>query len=153
MVLCQSESFVTGVVFISGACVSVLLKWKVNVLVARLYLTLRLCGLAHQTPLFMGFSRQEYWSELPCPPPGDLPNLVQPESKSYSLLLVLTLLRGLGNLNTYLHSSRSETCGHQSYVLLSTTAINYNWTEGSLPLKIASMKLLGHFITDFRTCG
>ena len=21
----------------------------------------------------MGFSRQEYWSELPCPPPGDLP--------------------------------------------------------------------------------
>ena len=24
--------------------------------------------------LSMGFSRQEYWSELPCPPPGDLPN-------------------------------------------------------------------------------
>ena len=22
----------------------------------------------------MGFSRQEYWSELPCPPPGDLPD-------------------------------------------------------------------------------
>ena len=22
----------------------------------------------------MGSSRQEYWSELPCPPPGDLPN-------------------------------------------------------------------------------
>ena len=22
----------------------------------------------------MGFSRQEYWSELPFPPPGDLPN-------------------------------------------------------------------------------
>ena len=26
-----------------------------------------------QAPL--GFSRQEYWSGLPCPPPGDLPNL------------------------------------------------------------------------------
>ena len=25
-------------------------------------------------PLGMGFSRQEYWSGLPCPPPGDLPN-------------------------------------------------------------------------------
>ena len=24
--------------------------------------------------LSMGFPRQEYWSELPCPPPGDLPN-------------------------------------------------------------------------------
>jgi len=22
----------------------------------------------------MGFSKQEYWSELPCPPPRDLPN-------------------------------------------------------------------------------
>ena len=28
----------------------------------------------HQAPLSMGFSRQEYWSGLPCPPPGDLPN-------------------------------------------------------------------------------
>ena len=29
---------------------------------------------ALQVPLFMGFSRQEYWSGLPCPPPGDLPS-------------------------------------------------------------------------------
>ena len=29
---------------------------------------------AHQAPLSMGFSRQEYWSGLPCPPPGNLPN-------------------------------------------------------------------------------
>ena len=29
---------------------------------------------AHQAPLSMGFSRQEYWSVLPFPPPGDLPN-------------------------------------------------------------------------------
>ena len=28
------------------------------------------CG-AHQTPLSMGFSKQEYWSGLPCPPPGE----------------------------------------------------------------------------------
>ena len=27
---------------------------------------------AHQAPLSMGFSRQEYWSGLPCPTPGDL---------------------------------------------------------------------------------
>ena len=27
---------------------------------------------AHQAPLFVEFSRQEYWSGLPCPPPGDL---------------------------------------------------------------------------------
>ena len=29
---------------------------------------------AHQAPLFMGFFRQAYWSGLPCPPPGDLPD-------------------------------------------------------------------------------
>ena len=29
---------------------------------------------SRQAPLSMGFSRQEYWSALPCPSPGDLPN-------------------------------------------------------------------------------
>ena len=29
---------------------------------------------ARQTPLSMGFSQQDYWSGLPFPPPGDLPN-------------------------------------------------------------------------------
>ena len=29
---------------------------------------------AHQAPLPMEFSRQEYWNGLPFPPPGDLPN-------------------------------------------------------------------------------
>ena len=30
--------------------------------------------IAFQAPLSMGFSGQEYWSVLPCPTPGDLPN-------------------------------------------------------------------------------
>ena len=29
---------------------------------------------AHQAPLTMGFPRQEYWSGLPYPSPGNLPN-------------------------------------------------------------------------------
>ena len=32
------------------------------------------CTTAHQAPLSMGFSRQEYWSGFPFPSPGDLPN-------------------------------------------------------------------------------
>ena len=37
--------------------------------------------IAHQALLSMGFSRQEYWSGLPCPPPGDLPNVgIEPRS-------------------------------------------------------------------------
>ena len=39
---------------------------------------------ARQAPLSMGFSRQEYWSGLPFPPPGDLPNLGM-ESRSPAL--------------------------------------------------------------------
>ena len=29
---------------------------------------------AHQAPLTLGFPKREYWSGLPFPPPGDLPN-------------------------------------------------------------------------------
>ena len=49
---------------------------------------------AHQTPLSTGFPRQEYWSELPFPSPGDLPNsgiklrtLVSPGLEVDSLIL------------------------------------------------------------------
>ena len=31
-------------------------------------------AVTHQAPLSMEISRQEYWSGLPCPPPGDLPD-------------------------------------------------------------------------------
>ena len=48
----------------------------------------------HHTPLSMGFSRQDYGSGLPCPPPGDLPDsgmepvsLVLPALQAVSLLL------------------------------------------------------------------
>ena len=35
----------------------------------------------HQALCPWGFSRQEYWSGLPCPPPGDLPNpRIEPRS-------------------------------------------------------------------------
>ena len=33
-------------------------------------------NVAHQASLSMGFSKQEYWSGLLCPPPGDLPHPV-----------------------------------------------------------------------------
>ena len=33
-----------------------------------------LCTAARQASQSLGFSRQENWSGLPCPPPGDLPD-------------------------------------------------------------------------------
>ena len=39
---------------------------------------------AHQAPPSMGFSRQEYWSGLPFPSPGDLPDAgIEPRSPAF----------------------------------------------------------------------
>ena len=47
---------------------------------------------ARQAPLSIGFSRQEYWSGLPCPFPGDLPNLgTEPECPASPALQVDSL--------------------------------------------------------------
>ena len=43
-------------------------------LLSRVWLSATPWTVAHQTPMSMGFSRQEYWSGLPFPTPGDLPN-------------------------------------------------------------------------------
>ena len=41
----------------------------------------------HQAPLSMGFSRQEYWSGFPCPPPGDfLDPRIEPKSVTSPVL-------------------------------------------------------------------
>ena len=43
---------------------------------------------ARQAPLFMGFPRQEYWSGLPFPPPGYLPDLgIEPGSPACRQIL------------------------------------------------------------------
>ena len=65
---------------------------------------------ACQSPLSMGSSRQEYWSGLPCPPPGDLPDpgiklhllhwqvdslpLSHPGSLNLSLLIIIPFSLG-----------------------------------------------------------
>ena len=75
---------------------------------------------AHQTPLFMGFPRQEQWSGLPCPPPGDPPT--QDETcVSYISCIgtwVLYHQHHLGNtsipskLFSLLYSQRKLTCAY-----------------------------------------
>ena len=49
--------------------------------------------ISQQTLLFMGFSQQEYWSGLPCPSPGDLPNPgIEPTSPMFVALQADSLL-------------------------------------------------------------
>ena len=50
---------------------------------SHVWLLATLWAVVGQAPLPMRFSRQDYWSGLPCPPPGDLPGL------NWSLLKLL----------------------------------------------------------------
>ena len=82
-------------------------------LVAKLSLTLSTtCAAACQAPLSMGFSKQEYWSELPFPSPGDLPDPgIEPTSLASPALA--------GELFTTVPSEEAEAkrplCSHISF--------------------------------------
>ena len=68
----------------------------VDGLVAKLCLTLLIpWTVARQAPLPMGFSRQEYWSGLPFPSPGDHPDPgIEPRSPALQADSLPTELRG-----------------------------------------------------------
>ena len=52
-------------------------------------------AVTHQTPLFLGFLRQEYWSGLPFPSPGDLPDPgIKPTSPHWQADLLLLSHQG-----------------------------------------------------------
>ena len=60
-------------------------SWVVLWLVTQhVQLFMTLWTVAHQVPLSMGFSRQEYWNGLPCPSPEDFPNPeIEPRSPAW----------------------------------------------------------------------
>ena len=101
---------------------------------------------AHQAPLSMGFSRQEYWNGSPCPPPGDIPHpgiepmtpvspalqvdslpLSHPEApknghalEQIPVLLRLWLREACGKHGLYVNTSvnpEEQHWGHQSVIL------------------------------------
>ena len=53
---------------------------------SRVQFLANLWTVGHRAPLSTGFSRQEYWSGLPCPPPGSLPNPgIKPVSPAFQM--------------------------------------------------------------------
>ena len=84
-------------------------------------LSATLWNVALQSPLSMEFSRQEYWSRLPCPPPGNLPYpgiepaslmfpalpggflpLAPPGKHKYVIYVYINIVKG-ANINIVLH--------------------------------------------------
>ena len=72
-------------------------------------------GCSHQSPLFMEFSRQEYWSRLPFPSPGNLPNPgnepASPALAARFLTTVLPVKSSLQLVDTKMISYRMDGCG------------------------------------------
>ena len=57
---------------------------------------------ARQAPLSMGFSRQEYWSGLPFPSPGDPPDSgIEPESPGFNCRQMIYPLSYEGSPSEY----------------------------------------------------
>ena len=66
---------------------------------------------ARQAPLSMGFSRQEYWSGLPCPLPGDLPDPeIEPVSPASPVLQADSLPLS-HQVSPREFPNRSQSCG------------------------------------------
>ena len=63
-------------------------------------------AVAHQLPLSTGFSRQEYWSGLLCPPPGGLPDAGIKPMPPVALALQVDSL--------WLSHQRSTSCAHNN---------------------------------------
>ena len=80
---------------------------------SRVWLFATLWTASHQAPLSVGFSRQEYWSGLPCPPPGDLPD---PGIKPLSVSLLHWLASSLSLAPPC--STTGEPSHHNYYMLL-----------------------------------
>ena len=92
----------------------------------QLFSTLR--TIARQAPLSMGFSRQEYWSGLPFPPPGNLPDSgIKPTSPASPALQVDLLVTELPGKPTLLYECLSSSVFHPPLGLCQTvlsTVIN-----------------------------
>ena len=92
-------------------CTCVRVCVRLCVLVAGSCLIVALWTAAHQVPLSMGFSRQEYWSGLPFPTPEDLPDTgTEPRSSALQADSLLSEPRGKSigwNIPTYKSTQES----------------------------------------------
>ena len=102
--------------------------------------------------LSMGFSRQEYWSGLPCPPPGDLPDpgikIKSPASPALQAASLLLSYRGspyiiiLHKFWYYINLAYTRPCLITSVKITSPTLNKYNKIKVSFPWKSAILTMM-----------
>ena len=112
-------------------------------LFSRVWLCATLWTIACQAPLSTGFSRQEYWSGLPCPSSGDIPN---PGIKPRSLILLHWVIKkerqGWGQTQGWL-----EVGIHQS------TGISFNLLPILLPSFLSAYWLALFYLHIISPCA
>ena len=91
----------------------------------------------------MGFSRQEYWSGLPFPPPGDLPD---PGIKPASLMLPALAGRFLSSSEKPIYNHRNE----QSCEFALT--ITHYYMKTSIPSLVGKKRILTFVRWGFTSC-
>ena len=102
-----------------------------------------LCTIACQAPLSIGFSRQEYWSALPCPSSVDLPDSgIEPRTPALQAESLLSEPPGKPHIQVYSSLLNSQLlrwiCGRDS--------LNKHWEEGRC--KPASFHYIPVFCTN-----
>ena len=101
---------------------------------------------ALQSPLSVGFSRHKYWSWLPCPPPGDLPNpRIKPESLMTPELQVDSLpAEPPGKTQMYVYLYQIESTSRLSKVLIASLKHKHSSPFYLKKKKNHSLKALNH---------
>ena len=108
-------------------------------------------AVADQPPLSMGFPRQEYWSGLPFPSPGDLPDpRIKP--KSPALQAESLPLSHLGSHKSYFYQFKNRkgqfSCDKEGQmIIIYTKKKGIPQDRGSL---VESLVLLGQVVAVFR---
>ena len=109
-----------GVGLLGNLVTQILVFWGISILfstvkvklLSRVRLFATPCTIAYQVSLSMGFSRQEYWSGLPLPSPGDLPDSgIEPGSPALKVDALTSEPPGWG----VFHSGCTQLPSHQRY--------------------------------------
>ena len=105
-----------------------------------------------QAPLFTGFSMQDYWSGLPCPPPGNLPNPgIKPASLKFSALAVWFFTSGTNSKDWMLWTQRIGNLLSLSKILcLFNLYVEYIMWNAGLDEEQAGNKVIGRNINNLR---